>query len=46
MLQKLILFKAKHKPCDTDLRMKLCRKSLYKTKYLRYLGINIDENLS
>ena len=46
MLQKLILFKAKHKPCDTDLRMKLCRKSLYKTKYLRYLGINIDEKLS
>ena len=43
---EVIVFKAKHKPCDTDLRMKLCRKSLYKTKYLRYLGINIDENLS
>ena len=24
--------------------MKLCRKKLYKTKYLRYLGIKINEN--
>ena len=31
---------------DTDLRLKLCRKRLYKTKYLRYLGIKIDENLN
>ena len=42
---EVILFKIKHKPCDTDLRLKLCRKRLYKTKYLRYLGIKIDENL-
>ena len=42
----VILFKTKQKPCDTDLRLKLCRKRLYKTKYLRYLGINIDENLN
>ena len=40
------LFKTKHKPCDTDLRLKLCRKRLYKIKYLRYLGINIDEKLN
>ena len=48
MLQKteVILFKTKQKPCDTDLRLKLCRKRLYKTKYLRYLGIKIDENLN
>ena len=47
MLQKqAILFKTKPKPCDTDLRLKLCRKRLYKTKYLRYLGIKIDENLN
>ena len=31
---EVILFKTKHKPCDTDLRLKLCRKRLYKTKYL------------
>ena len=42
----VILFKTKHKSCDTDLRLKLCRKRLYKTKYLRYLGIKIDENLN
>ena len=47
MLQKqVILFKIKHKPCDTDLRLKVSRKRLYKTKYLRYLGIKIDENLN
>ena len=43
---EVILFKTKPKPCDTDLRLKLSRKRLYKTKYLRYLGINIDENLN
>ena len=43
---EVILFKTKHKSCDTDLRLKLCRKRLYKTKYLRYLGIKIDENLN
>ena len=43
---EVIFFKTKHKPCNIDLRLKLCRKRLYKTKYLRYLGINIDENLN
>ena len=47
MLQKqVILFKTKHKPCNTDLRLKLCRKRFYETKYSRYLGINIDGNLN
>ena len=41
-----MLFKTKCKPCDTDLRLKLCRKRLYETKYLRYLGKKIDENLN
>ena len=43
---EVMLFKTKHRPCDTDLRLKLCRKRLYKTKYLIYLGIEIDENLN
>ena len=38
---EVILFKTKHKPGYTDLRLKLCRKRLYKTKYLRYLGIKM-----
>ena len=44
MLTEVILSKTKHKPCNTDLKHKLCRKRLYKTKYLRYLGIQIDQN--
>ena len=43
---EVMLFKTKHEPCNTDLRLKLYRKRLYKTKYLRYLGIKIDENLN
>ena len=43
---EVILFKTKHKPCNTDLRLKLCRKRLYRTKYLRYLGLKIDETLN
>ena len=43
---EVILFKTKHKTYGTDLRLKLSRKRLYKTKYLRYLGIKIDKNLN
>ena len=43
---EIILLKTKHKPCNTDLRLKLCRKRLNKTKCVRYLGIKIDENLN
>ena len=43
---EVILLKTKHKPCNTDLRLKLFRKKLYKTKYLGYPGIKIHENLN
>ena len=43
---EVIHFKTKHKPLDTDLRLTLSRKRLYKIKYLRYLGTNIDEDLN
>ena len=43
---EVMLFKTKQKSCNTDLRLKLSRNRLYKTKYLRYLGIKIDENLN
>ena len=36
---EVILFKTKQKPCDTDLRLNLCRKRLSKVKFLRYPGI-------
>ena len=41
----VILSKTKYKPCDTNLRLKLYRKRLYKTKYLRYLGIKTELEL-
>ena len=43
---EVILFKTKHKPCNTGLTLKLFRKRLYRAKYLGYLGIKIDENLN
>ena len=43
---EVILFKTKHKPCNTGLTLKLCRKRLYKAKYLGYLGMKIGENLN
>ena len=43
---EVIFFKTTHKPCDTDLRLKLRRNRLCKTKCLRYLGIKIDEILN
>ena len=43
---EVMLFKTKDKSCDADLSPRLCRKKLYRTKYLRYVGIKIDENLS
>ena len=46
MQKQFILFKNNHKPYNTDLGLKLCRKRLYKTKYFRYLGIKIDKNLN
>ena len=37
---EVILFKTKHKPHNTDLRLKLCRKGLYKTKYIFEISRN------
>ena len=42
---KVILFKSKNKQLDTDLKIKLCRKRLYTTTHVRYLGIFIDDKL-
>ena len=44
MLRKHRLYSSKLNANPAILRLKLCRKKLYKTKYLRYLGIKIDEN--
>ena len=39
-------FKTKYKPHDPGLRLKLCRKILNRTNYVRYLVIKTDENLN
>ena len=51
MLQKQRLYSTKLNTnltlnTSTDLRLKLCRKRLNKTKSVKYLGIKIDENLN
>ena len=33
-------------PFENDLKIKLCRKRLYPTESVKYLGVKIDENLS
>ena len=44
--QRLYSFKTKHKPCDMELRLKLCRKILNKTNHVKCLWTKIDENLN
>ena len=41
-----VLFKSSRKPTDVPLKLKLNGKRLYPTNSVKYLGINIDENLT
>ena len=43
---EVILFKTKSKNLDTNLNIKLSRKKLHISKYVKYLGVFIDENLN
>ena len=43
---EVIIFKAKNKRLDTDLKLKLCKKRLYTITHIRYLGILIDDKLN
>ena len=43
---EVILFKAKHEHCYTELRLKLSRKTINNTNYVKDLGRKIDENLN
>ena len=42
----MINFKSKQKKFESDLKIKLCRKRLYPTESVKYLGVKIDTNLS
>ena len=43
---KIVIFKSKQKKLEGDLKIKLCGKSLYPTKGVKYVGVKIDTNLS
>ena len=41
----MAIFKSKQKNFEGDLKIKLCRKRLYPTESVKYLGVKIDANL-
>ena len=43
---KIILFKTSNKNYDADLKIKLFRKRIHASPYVKYLGVFIDENLN
>lgn len=43
---EVLFLKTNHKPSDTELKLKLYRKTLDKTNYVGYFGICIDDDLS
>ena len=42
---EIILFKTSNKNYVADLKIKLCRKRIHASPYVKYLGVFIDENL-
>ena len=42
----MVIFKSKQKIFEGDFKIKLCRKRLYPTECVKYLGAKIDTNLS
>ena len=43
---EIILFKRSNKNYDADLKIKLCRKRIHASPYVKYLGVFSDENLN
>ena len=43
---KLVIFKHQRKKIDSEVKIKLSRKRLYPTDFVKHLGIRIDENLN
>ena len=43
---EMVIFKSKQKKFEGDFKIKLCRKRLYPTESVKYLGVKIDTNLS
>ena len=43
---EMVIFRSKQKKFEDDLKIKLCRKGLYPTESVEYLGVKNDTNLS
>ena len=43
---EIVIFKSKPKKFEGDLKIKLCHKKLYPTESAKYLGVEIETNLS
>ena len=43
---EIILFKTRNKSYDADLKIKLCRKRIHASHYVKYLRVFIDANLN
>ena len=43
---EIILFKTRNKDYDADLKIKLYRKRIHASQYVKYLGVFLDENLN
>ena len=43
---EMVIFKSKQKKFEGDVKIKLCRKGLYPTESVKYLGMKIDAKLS
>ena len=43
---EVVIFRAKGKVFDTDLKLKMCGKKLYPSHHVKYLGVYLDEYLN
>ena len=43
---EIILIKTSNKNYDADFKIKLCRKGIHASPYVKYRGVFIDENLN
>ena len=43
---EIILFKTSNKNYDADFKIKLCRKIIHASPYVKYPGVFVDENLN
>ena len=43
---EMVIFKSKQKKLEGDFKIKLCGKRPYPTESVKYLGVNIDTNLT